>query len=87
LKAGFRWALAVGYDAVLILDADGHHDPAEIQNFLEVYRANGDDLIIGQRNFSHIPPIRTIYAGENSHIDPWSHTKNYFRMLWKSRQG
>jgi hypothetical protein len=27
-------------------------------------------------------PIRTIYAGENSHIDPWSHTKNYFRMLW-----
>jgi glycosyltransferase involved in cell wall biosynthesis len=155
LKAGFRWALAAGYDAVLTLDADGQHDPDEIPRFLQAYRTGDADLIIGQRDFSHMPPtrrfanwfgmrsfswamrlpipdnqsgfrlisrrlievvldsaergfefevemiticvrrgyeldwvpIRTIYAGERSHIHPWTHTKNYFRMLWKTRRG
>ncbi len=31
-------------------------------------------------------PIRTIYAGERSHINPLKHTLNYFRMLWQTRQ-
>ncbi|HSN76998.1 MAG TPA: glycosyltransferase family 2 protein, partial [Anaerolineae bacterium] len=30
LRAGLRWALDRRYDAVLTLDADGQHDPAEI---------------------------------------------------------
>jgi glycosyltransferase involved in cell wall biosynthesis len=154
LKAGFRWALDEGYAAVLTLDADGQHDPVEIPAYLQVYCDDVADLIIGQRNFSHMPPIRrfsnwfgrhsfswalrmpipdnqsgyrlisrrliealldspiggfefevemivicvrrgyklawvpirTIYAGEHSHIHPWTHTKNYFRMLWKTRR-
>lgn len=31
-------------------------------------------------------PIRTIYAGEESHIRPWAHTRNYFRVLRKARR-
>lgn len=31
-------------------------------------------------------PIRTIYAGERSHINPLRHTLNYFRMIWQTRQ-
>lgn len=31
-------------------------------------------------------PIRTIYAGERSHINPIQHMINYFRMIWQTRQ-
>ena len=31
-------------------------------------------------------PIRTIYAGEESHIKPWSHIKNFFRVVRKTRR-
>jgi glycosyltransferase involved in cell wall biosynthesis len=154
LKRGFRWAMENGADAVLMLDADGQHDPAEIPKFLHMHTANTSDLIIGYRNFSEMPltrkiantigraslswamgqkildnqsgyrlvsrrlmqatlesdeagfefevdmvvlcirrgmrldwvPIRTIYAGEGSHIKPWHHVKNFFRVVRKTRR-
>jgi len=154
LKRGFRWAIENGADAVLMLDADGQHDPAEIPKFLHMHTANTSDLIIGYRNFSEMPlarkiantigraslswamgqkildnqsgyrlvsrrlmqatlesdeagfefevdmvvlcirrgmrldwvPIRTIYAGEGSHIKPWHHVKNFFRVVRKTRR-
>lgn len=154
LKAGFRWALAQpDCDALLTLDADGQHDPAEIPKFLHMHATHNSDLIIGYRNFSEMPfkrrvannigtvslswamgqkildnqsgyrlisrrlmqatlesaeagfefevdmvvlcirrgyrldwvPIRTIYAGEESHIKPWPHIKNFFRVVRKTR--
>jgi glycosyltransferase involved in cell wall biosynthesis len=39
LRAGFRWALAAGYDGVITLDGDGQHDPAEIPAFLAAFAA------------------------------------------------
>jgi len=39
LRAGFRQALAAGYDGVITLDADGQHDPAEIPAFLAALAA------------------------------------------------
>ncbi|MBI1877860.1 MAG: glycosyltransferase family 2 protein [Chloroflexi bacterium] len=155
LQAGFRWAIAEGYEAVIILDADGQHDPAEIPLFLQAYQTHHADLIIGQRDFSQMPlvrrlanwlgrlsfswavgqpipdnqsgyrlisrqlmavlpdhnveggfefevemitlcvrrgfvlawvPIKTIYAGETSHINPVKHTRNFLRLLWRTRQ-
>ncbi len=154
LKRGFRWAIENGAQAVLMLDADGQHDPAEIPKFLHMHTANTSDLIIGYRNFSEMPlsrkiantigrasiswamgqkildnqsgyrlvsrqlmqatlesdeagfefevdmvvlcirrgmrldwvPIRTIYAGEGSHIKPWHHIKNFFRVVRKTRR-
>ena len=58
LTACFRRAIAEGCAAVLTLDADGQHDPAEIPQFLQAYRERGVDLIIGGRDFSQIPPVR-----------------------------
>ena len=60
LKAGFRWALDRDYQAVVTLDADGQHDPAEIPKFLSLYAENQADLIIGQRDFSKMPPSRRL---------------------------
>jgi len=149
LRAGFGWALEHQCDAVLTLDADGQHDPAEIGKFLDVYHTQRSDLIIGARRFEQMPfvrrlansvgqwafswalgqpirdnqsgyrlisrrllaamlssreqgfqfevemivvcierdfvlawvPIRTIYAGESSHIHPWKHTRDFTRMV------
>lgn len=154
LRTGFRRALDAGYEAVLTLDADGQHDPAEIPRFLEVYADHCADLIIGARNFRQIPlvrriantlgrwsfswalgqpmrdnqsgfrlisrrlmaatldsgesgfefevemivicvqrgfglewvPVRTIYAGEKSHIHPLRHVVNFSRVVWHTRR-
>lgn len=60
LRAGFRRALDHGYEAVITLDADGQHDPAEIPAFLRCYADTGADLIIGARDFSRIPYVRQV---------------------------
>ncbi|HEY0673924.1 MAG TPA: glycosyltransferase family 2 protein [Longimicrobiales bacterium] len=154
LKRGFRWTIENGADAVVMLDADGQHDPAEIPKFLHAHTTHSSDLIIGYRNFDEMPftrrlantvgrasiswamgqkildnqsgyrlvskrlmqatlesdeagfefevdmvvlcirrgmrldwvPIRTIYAGEGSHIKPWHHIKNFFRVVRKTRR-
>ncbi|MDQ3127802.1 MAG: glycosyltransferase family 2 protein, partial [Chloroflexota bacterium] len=39
LRAGFRTALDNGAEAILTLDADGQHDPAEIPRFLDAWAA------------------------------------------------
>jgi glycosyltransferase involved in cell wall biosynthesis len=154
LRAGFRQALVQGYEAVLTLDADGQHDPAEIPLFLDAYAARHADLIIGARAFDQMPPVRrlanslgqkafswamgqpirdnqcgyrliscrlveatlaseeagfefevemivtcvqrgyaldwvpvrTIYAGEGSHVRPWHHLVNFLRVVLETRK-
>jgi glycosyltransferase involved in cell wall biosynthesis len=154
LQAGFRRAIDQEYQAVVTLDADGQHDPAEIPKFLTAFRSSGAELIIGRRDFSQMPPvrrlanwlgglafswalgqrvpdnqsgyrligqrlmqamldsqeqgfeyevemiavcvrhgfdldwvpIRTIYAGESSHIKPLQHVQDFARIIWKTRQ-
>jgi glycosyltransferase involved in cell wall biosynthesis len=64
LRAGFRRALDEGYDAILTLDADGQHDPAEIPRFLKAFGAAPasarPELVIGCRDFTRMPPIRRL---------------------------
>jgi glycosyltransferase involved in cell wall biosynthesis len=55
LMTGFSWALDQDYQAVLTLDADGQHDPADIPRFLCAYADNAGDLIIGRRDFAQMP--------------------------------
>jgi dolichol-phosphate mannosyltransferase len=45
--AGFRWALAEGYDAVVEMDSDGSHAPEELPRLLTALREA--DLVIGSR--------------------------------------
>lgn len=68
LRTAFRQVLVEGYDAVITLDADGQHDPAEIPKFLDLYAEKQPDLIIGQRRLRHMPPIRRLanYLGRKS---------------------
>ncbi len=56
LQAGLRQAIEAGYEAVVTLDADGQHDPAEIPTFWRAYQLRRADLIIGQRDFKQMPP-------------------------------
>ncbi len=58
LLAGFAIALKQGCQAVITLDADGQHDPAEIPAFIAAFQAQHADLVIGQRDFSQMPPVR-----------------------------
>jgi glycosyltransferase involved in cell wall biosynthesis len=58
LKTGFDWALVQGYEAVITLDADGQHDPADVGKFLDAYRAGAGDLIVGRRDFGKMPFVR-----------------------------
>lgn len=60
LRDGYTWALKNGYDAVIMLDSDGQHDPARIPEFIEKYNASAPHLIIGARNYSEIPLRRRI---------------------------
>ncbi len=60
LLTGFQYALQNGYDAVITLDGDGQHDPAEIPAFVEAFTARQGDLIIGARNFRQMPFTRRI---------------------------
>src|SRR3712207_6681110 len=60
LKRGFRAASDHGVAAVITLDADGQHAPAEIPLFVTRFRATGADLIIGERDFSKMPLVRRV---------------------------
>lgn len=63
LRAGFAAALEGGADAVITLDGDGQHDPAEIPAFLgerarRIIAGEPAELIIGARSFRRMPPVR-----------------------------
>jgi glycosyltransferase involved in cell wall biosynthesis len=65
LRAGFAAALADGAEAVITLDGDGQHDPAEIPGFLGAYArrtvaGSATELIVGRRDFRRMPPVRRL---------------------------
>jgi glycosyltransferase involved in cell wall biosynthesis len=78
LKAGFRRALADGAAAVVTLDADGQHDPAEIPAFLAAWRAAtaravaDRELVIGAREFRVMPPTRRIANTLGKRVLGWA---------------
>ena len=47
--AGFKWALAQGYEFIFEMDADFSHNPTDIPKFLEAARAEDADLVLGSR--------------------------------------
>jgi glycosyltransferase involved in cell wall biosynthesis len=60
LRTGFGHALEHGAQAVVTLDADGQHDPAEIPLFLDAFEASRPELIVGRRDFATMPPVRRL---------------------------
>lgn len=73
---GFRWGLERGYWALVEMDADLSHDPADVPRLLERLRA-GADLAIGSRyvegggteNWG--PLRRALSAGGNRYARAW----------------
>jgi len=55
LRAGFRYAVRFDYDTAVQVDADGQHDPADIERLLEGLAEA--DLVIGAR-----------FAGEGDYV-------------------
>ncbi|MCC6142344.1 MAG: glycosyltransferase family 2 protein [Candidatus Hydrogenedentes bacterium] len=58
LILGFTAALALPHiEAVVVLDADGQHDPKELPRFVDAFYATSADLVIGSRVFdmAHVP--------------------------------
>ena len=49
LRAGFTHALRERYDAVITMDGDGQHDPAEIPKLVESASAHQASVVIGNR--------------------------------------
>ena len=47
-KEGFQWALKRGYDAVVEMDADLSHDPADVPKLLQTLN-DGADIAVGSR--------------------------------------
>jgi glycosyltransferase involved in cell wall biosynthesis len=77
LRAGFRHALAGGYEAVVTLDADGQHDPDEIPRFLAAFAPPGasgpaPELVIGRRDFARMPPVRRLSNTVGTAVFSWA---------------
>ncbi len=75
LQRGFSEARKARYEFLITLDADGQHNPLEIPKFLEGYRHNQGDLIIGYRDFSKMPFVRR-----------FSNTTGGWAFSWAMRQ-
>lgn len=55
LQTGFGWAERAGVAAVVTLDADLQHDPAEIPALLAAHAGAPEALVIGVRRFEDMP--------------------------------
>jgi glycosyltransferase involved in cell wall biosynthesis len=49
VQTGLRHARAAGLEFVIVMDADGQHDPEDIPAFIEAYRRTGDPVLVGNR--------------------------------------
>jgi dolichol-phosphate mannosyltransferase len=52
-RAGFQWALKMGYDAIVEMDADLSHDPADVPRLLAAL-SEGADMAVGSRYLNGI---------------------------------
>jgi glycosyltransferase involved in cell wall biosynthesis len=48
-------AAGIVWQAFLILDGDGQHDPAEVPRFLEAWEKSGADMVAGVRDYRAMP--------------------------------
>ena len=63
LRTGFNYVIEHGYEAVITIDADGQHGAADIPRFVELYRQQRPDIIIGSRaaQFHEMPWLRRFW--------------------------
>jgi glycosyltransferase involved in cell wall biosynthesis len=69
LATGFAWARAHGAEAVLSMDADGQHDPAEIPKLIAAHRREPRGIVVGVRSFAPADMPRRSRVGNR--ISTW----------------
>jgi len=60
LRTGLRAALKEGADYVVTFDADGQHDPDDIEGVLKPLLDGSADVVIGRRDFEDMPLSRNL---------------------------
>ena len=60
VKNALRYAVEHSFDALVLLDGDGQHDPNEIPQLLVPLTNDAADIVIGFRSFGHMPAYRRI---------------------------
>lgn len=63
-QTGIDYALSCGAQAIVTLDADEQHSPADIQHMVHVLKTRKMDVVIGSRflnSENSIPPTRILY--------------------------
>ena len=70
LRRGFDWFLEKNYTWLIVMDADGQHNPSELSQFLKKINENNSELIIGNRmqNPLGMPFVRRATNRILSHI-------------------
>lgn len=59
LKTGCIAAFEQNFDAVIFMDSDGQHNPADLNKFIAKLKTGKYDVILGSRNLHHgVPLIR-----------------------------
>jgi len=56
MKTGVEAAIDLGAEAIILIDADGQHDPKHIPEFLKQI-GQGADIVFGSRNLSYGVPL------------------------------
>lgn len=87
LKTGFDYILEnfPQAKAVITLDADGQHNPDEIEKFIEIFKKTRADLILGERiiNQEEMPFLRRI----GNEFFSWLISKKIGRKISDSQSG
>lgn len=62
LRAGFSYFLSSPFNFLITMDADGQHDPKDLEKFLKAHEESGAPLLIGNRmeNPTHMPWVRVL---------------------------
>lgn len=60
VKTALRYAAANDFDALVLLDGDGQHDPDQIPQLLQPIQEGRADIVIGYREFKQMPRYRRV---------------------------
>jgi len=71
LKTGYRAAAARGWEGAIQLDADGQHDPADVERFAQAMQAHPAALVLGVPVFDASVPRVRLYARQLSRGLVW----------------
>ncbi len=87
LNRGFKYILRnfLSFEAIIVLDGDGQHNPEEITKFINAFKKTRADLILGQRliNRREMPRLRRI----GNRLASWLVSKKIGQKISDSQSG